>query len=154
MKEKKARVEDALNATRAAVEEGIVAGGGTALLRAISSLDTLKLSSEQQAGVNIIKRSLDEPLRQIAFNAGHEPAVVLSRVLENKDPQFGFNALTEKYENLITAGVIDPTKVVRCALINAASVASMLLTTETLITELPKKEKSSPPMPGGGDYGM
>ena len=153
MKEKKARVEDALNATRAAVEEGIVAGGGTALLRAISSLDTLKLSAEQQAGVNIVKRALDEPLRQIAANAGHEPAVVISRVQENKNPHFGFNALTEKYEDLIAAGVIDPTKVVRCALQNAASVAGMLLTTETLIAEKPKKSKSAPSMPEG-DYGM
>ena len=143
MKEKKARVEDALHATRAAVEEGIVAGGGTALLRAISQLDTLKLSTEQQAGVNIVRRALDEPLRQIASNAGQDGPVVISRVLAKEEKAFGFNALTEKYENLIEAGVIDPTKVVRCALQNAASVASLLLTTETLIIEKPKKSASA-----------
>ncbi len=157
MKEKKARVEDALNATRAAVEEGVVAGGGTALLRAISSLDGLSLSTEQQAGVNLIKQSLCEPVKQIAFNAGHEGAVVVNRILENKDSAFGFNAATEKYENLIEAGVIDPTKVVRCALQNAASVASLLLTTETLIIDKPKKPaKASPGAQGGHghDYDM
>ena len=155
MKEKKARVEDALHATRAAVEEGIVAGGGTAFLRAAFALESLKLSSEQQAGVNLIRRALDEPLRQISSNAGHDGAVVISRVLANSDKAFGFNALTEKYENLIAAGVIDPTKVVRCALQNAASVASMLLTTETLIIDKPKKEKSSAGSghSHGGDYG-
>jgi len=155
MKEKKARVEDALNATRAAVEEGIVAGGGTALLRAVASLDSLSLSIEQQAGVNLIKQALNEPVRQIAFNAGHEGAVVVNRILENKDTAFGFNAATEKYENLFEAGVIDPTKVVRCALQNAASVASMLLTTETLIIDKPKKPtKSSNAQAGGHDYDM
>ncbi len=155
MKEKKARVEDALNATRAAVEEGVVAGGGTALLRAISSLDSLSLSIEQQAGVNLIKQALSEPVKQIAFNAGHEGPVVVNRVLESKDTAFGFNAASEKYENLIEAGVIDPTKVVRCALQNAASVASMLLTTETLIIDKPKKPaKSSNAQAGGHDYDM
>ena len=153
MKEKKARVEDALHATRAAVEEGIVPGGGTALHRAVASLLKLKLDPEQQAGVNILRRALDEPIRQIAENAGYEGAVVISKVDDSKDPNFGFNALTEKYENLVEAGVIDPTKVVRCALQNAASVASMLLTTETLIIEKPKKEKA-PQMPSGDDYGM
>lgn len=156
MKEKKARVEDALNATRAAVEEGVVAGGGTALLRAIASLDSLSLSVEQQAGVNLIKQALSEPVRQIAFNAGHEGPVVVNRILENKDTAFGFNAATEKYENLIAAGVIDPTKVVRCALQNAASVSSMLLTTETLIIEKPKKPaKAAGHSHGGGhDFDM
>ena len=113
----------------------------------------LKLDPEQQAGVNILKRALDEPIRQIAENAGYEGAVVISKVDESQDPNFGFNALTEKYENLMEAGVIDPTKVVRSALQNAASVASMLLTTETLIIEKPKKEKG-PQMPSGGDYDM
>lgn len=156
MKEKKARVEDALNATRAAVEEGVVAGGGTALLRATASLSSLSLSPEQQAGVNLIKQALSEPVKQIAFNAGHEGAVVVNRILENKDTAFGFNAASENYENLIEAGVIDPTKVVRCALQNAASVASLLLTTETLIIEKPKKPAKAAHghNHGGGDYDM
>lgn len=158
MKEKKARVEDALNATRAAVEEGIVPGGGTALLRAAKVLETIKgLSAEQQAGVNIIRRALEEPLRQIAGNAGHEGSIVVDKVWNNTVPAWGFNALTEKYEDLIAAGVIDPSKVARCALQNAASVASLMLTTETLIAEKPKKESSSPmggaPGMGGGGYG-
>ena len=144
MKEKKARVEDALNATRAAVEEGIVPGGGTALLRASRALTSLKgLSPEQQAGVNIIRRALEEPLRQIAGNAGHEGSIVVDKVINNTTPSWGFNALTETYEDLIAAGVIDPTKVARCALQNAASVASLMLTTETLIAEKPKKEFGS-----------
>ena len=160
MKEKKARVEDALNATRAAVEEGIVPGGGTALLRAAKVLESLKgLSTEQQAGVNIIRRALEEPLRQIAGNAGHEGSIVVDKVWNNTNPSFGFNALTEKYEDLIAAGVIDPTKVSRCALQNAASVASLMLTTETLIAEKPKKESMAGGgggmggMGGGGGYG-
>ena len=153
MKEKKARVEDALNATRAAVEEGIVPGGGTALLRAAKALEGLKdLSPEQQAGVNIIRRALEEPLRQIAGNAGHEGSIVVDKVWNNTTPSWGFNALTEKYEDLIAAGVIDPAKVSRCALQNAASVASLMLTTETLIAEKPKKEGSSPM--GGAPGGM
>jgi len=148
MKEKKARVEDALNATRAAVEEGIVPGGGTALLRASRTLASIKgLSAEQQAGVNIIKRALEEPLRQIAGNAGHEGSIVVDKVVTNEKPSWGFNALTETYEDLIAAGVIDPTKVARCALQNAASVASLMLTTETLIAEKPKKDGA--PMGGG-----
>ncbi|MBY0471016.1 chaperonin GroEL [bacterium] len=153
MKEKKARVEDALNATRAAVEEGIVPGGGTALLRASNVLASLKgLSPEQQAGVNIVKRALEEPLRQIAGNAGFEGSIVVDKVTNNTSPAWGFNALTEKYEDLIAAGVIDPAKVARCALQNAASVASLMLTTETLIAEKPKKDA---PMPmGGGAPGM
>jgi chaperonin GroEL len=154
MKEKKARVEDALHATRAAVEEGIVPGGGTAFVRAAPALEKLKLSPEQQAGVNIVRRALDEPLRQIAANAGHDGPVVISKIQGNSEQAFGFNALTEKYENLLDAGVIDPTKVVRCALQNAASVASMLLTTETLIIEKPKKEKAPMMPPGAGDYDM
>src|SRR3954452_8888035 len=154
MKEKKARVEDALNATRAAVEEGIVPGGGTALLRASKVLETLKgLSPEQQAGINIVRRALEEPLRQIAGNAGYEGSIVVDKVWNNATPAWGFNALTEKYEDLIAAGVIDPAKVSRCALQNAASVASLMLTTETLIAEKPKKE-SSGPMGGGGMGGM
>jgi chaperonin GroEL len=153
MKEKKARVEDALNATRAAVEEGIVPGGGTALLRASKALANLKgLSAEQQAGVTIIKRALEEPLRQIAGNAGFEGSIVVDKVINNTTPAWGFNALTETYEDLIAAGVIDPTKVARCAIQNAASVASLMLTTETLIAEKPKKESGMPM--GGGMGGM
>jgi chaperonin GroEL len=154
MKEKKARVEDALNATRAAVEEGIVPGGGTALLRAAKALANIKgLSAEQQAGVTIIKRALEEPLRQIAGNAGFEGSIVVDKVITNNTPAWGFNALTETYEDLIAAGVIDPTKVARCAIQNAASVASLMLTTETLIAEKPKKDGGSPQM-GGGMGGM
>jgi chaperonin GroEL len=153
MKEKKARVEDALNATRAAVEEGIVPGGGTALLRASRSLDGFKAPNhEQQAGANIVRRSLEEPLRQIAANAGHEGSIVVDKVVSNNSASWGFNALTEKYEDLLTAGVIDPAKVSRCALQNAASVASLMLTTETMIAEKPKKEASAPM--GGGMGGM
>lgn len=154
MKEKKARVEDALNATRAAVEEGIVPGGGTALLRAAKVLEGIKgLSPEQQAGVNIVKRALEEPLRQIAGNAGYEGSIVVDKVWNNTTPSWGFNALTEKYEDLIAAGVIDPAKVGRCALQNAASVASLMLTTETLIAEKPKKEAAAPMGPPGGGMG-
>jgi chaperonin GroEL len=144
MKEKKDRVEDALNATRAAVEEGIVPGGGVALLRASRALDKLKrLTPEQEAGVQIVKRALEEPLRQIAGNAGHEGSVVVDKVLSNSNPHWGFNALNETYEDLITAGVIDPAKVSRCAIQNAASVSGLMLTTETLIAEKPKEEKAS-----------
>lgn len=150
MKEKKARVEDALNATRAAVEEGIVPGGGTALIRASKVLATLKGSSpEQQAGINIVKRAIEEPLRQIAYNAGLEGSIVVDKVMNNPSDSFGFNALTETYEDLIAAGVIDPAKVSRCALQNAASVASLMLTTETLIAEKPRKESSGGGMSGG-----
>ncbi|MEK6706426.1 MAG: chaperonin GroEL [Bdellovibrionota bacterium] len=154
MKEKKARVEDALNATRAAVEEGIVPGGGTAILRATKALDSLKnLTPEQQAGVNIIKRALEEPLRQIAANAGYEGSIVVDKVMSNPSFSWGFNALTEKYEDLIASGVIDPAKVARCALQNAASVASLMLTTETLIAEKPKKESAMSGGPGAGGMG-
>ncbi|MBI2604471.1 MAG: chaperonin GroEL [Deltaproteobacteria bacterium] len=151
MKEKKMRVEDALNATRAAVEEGIVAGGGTALLRAALTLKALKLeNAAEQAGMNIIRRSAEEPLRMIAMNAGWDGSVVVDKVINNDNANFGFNALTETYEDLFKAGVIDPAKVARCAIQNAASVASLMLTTETLIAEKPKKESAMPAMPGGG----
>ena len=154
MKEKKTRVEDALNATRAAVEEGIVPGGGTALLRAGMILSSLKgLSTEQTAGVNIIRRALEEPLRQIAGNAGFEGSIVVDKVQSNNSPTWGFNALTEKYEDLIAAGVIDPTKVARCALQNAASVAALMLTTETMIAEKPKRDAPAHGHGGGGGMG-
>jgi chaperonin GroEL len=150
MKEKKQRVEDALNATRAAVEEGIVAGGGTALLRASQVLKNFKADgAEQQAGLSIIKRASEEPLRMISANAGWEGSVVVDKVVGNDNPNWGFNALTENYEDLVKAGVIDPAKVTRCALQNAASVAALMLTTETLIVEKPKKD-SAPQMPMGG----
>ncbi len=156
MKEKKARVEDALNATRAAVEEGIVSGGGTAILRASRVLETTKApNDEQKAGMNIIRRACEEPIRQIAFNAGLDGAIVLDRVLADKSPSWGFNALTEEYGDLLKDGVIDPVKVVRCALENAASVASLMLTTETMIAEAPKKDdKGGGGMPGGHGGGM
>src|SRR5512135_3271590 len=147
MKEKKARVEDALHATRAAVEEGIVPGGGVAYLRVQPKLDSVKTENEdQKIGVDIIRRALEEPIRQIVANAGLEGSVVVNEVKAGKD-DFGFNAQTEKYENLIKAGVIDPTKVTRIAIENAASVASLLLTTEATIVEKPEKEKAAPPMP-------
>ena len=154
MKEKKARVEDALNATRAAVEEGIVAGGGVALIRCIASLEKVKVEGEEAFGVNIVKRALEEPVRRIADNAGHEGSVVVARVKKEKG-SFGFNAETEKFEDLTKSGVIDPTKVVRFALQNAASVASLLLTTEAMVAEKPKKEAPAPAMPpGAGMEGM
>jgi chaperonin GroEL len=148
MKEKKARVEDALNATRAAVEEGIVPGGGVALLRAVKGLDKVGAKGEEAFGVNIVKRALEEPVRQIANNAGHEGSVVVEH-LKNEKGSFGFNAETETYGDLTEAGVIDPTKVVRFALQNAASVSSLLLTTEAMVAEKPKKKEPAPPMPGG-----
>ena len=154
MKEKKARVEDALHATRAAVEEGIVPGGGVAYLRATSKLNTLKPANEdQQTGIDIIRRAIEEPIRLIVENAGHEGSVVVNKVKEGKD-DFGFNAATEKYENLVASGVIDPTKVARTALENAASVAALLLTTEATIVEKPKEDKGQPMMPPGGGGGM
>jgi chaperonin GroEL len=152
MKEKKARVEDALNATRAAVEEGIVAGGGIALIRCMAALDKLKLEGDDQLGVNIVKRSLEDPARQIANNAGMEGSVVVEKVKEEKGA-FGLNAETGQYEDLIKAGIIDPTKVVRFALQNAASVAGLMLTTEALVAEKAKEEPPMPPMPPGGGYG-
>jgi chaperonin GroEL len=152
MKEKKARVEDALHATRAAVEEGIVAGGGVALLRAQKSLDTLEGNQEEQAGINIMRKALEAPLRFIAENAGIEGPIAVEKVKNAKGNQ-GFNARTEVYEDLMKAGVIDPTKVVRTALQNAASVAGLLLLTEALIAEKPEKKKGSgmPDMGGMGD---
>ena len=148
MKEKKARVEDALNATRAAVEEGIVPGGGVALIRCIGALDKVEVVGEEKDGISILKSALSMPLRQIAENAGYEGSVVFNKVLEGKG-DFGFNADTEKYENLLAAGVIDPTKVVRFALQNAASVSGLMLTTEAMIAEKPEKKKT-PAMPSGG----
>src|SRR3712207_1417802 len=139
MKEKKHRVEDALHATRAAVEEGIVPGGGVALLRALPSIADLKFDDDRQYGVNIIRRSVEEPLRQIAANAGVDGSIVVEKVKGGKGG-FGFNAASEEYEDLVKAGVIDPTKVVRAALQNAASVASLMLTTEALVAEKPKKK--------------
>jgi chaperonin GroEL len=152
MKEKKARVEDAMHATKAAVEEGIVPGGGTALIRAAKVLDNLKLEGDQKVGVNIIKRAIEEPLRWIASNAGQEGSIVVQKVRE-LDAESGFNALTDTYENLVNAGVIDPTKVVRTALQNASSIASLLLTTEALISEIPEDKKEAPMPPGGGGMG-
>jgi chaperonin GroEL len=154
MKEKKARVEDAMHATKAAVEEGIVPGGGVALLRCTKVVDALKEEGDIKVGINIIRRALEEPLRQIAGNAGHEGAVVIARVRDSKFPEEGFNALNEKYENLVEAGVIDPTKVVRSALQNAASIASLLLTTEALISEIPEEKSDAPAHGGGGGGGM
>jgi chaperonin GroEL len=151
MKEKKARVEDALHATRAAVEEGIVPGGGVALVRALSSIADLKFDDDRQYGVNLIRRAAEEPLRQIAINAGVDGSIVVEKVKNGKG-SYGFNAATEVYEDLVAAGVIDPTKVVRTALQNAASVAALMLTTEALIAEKPKRKGGSPqPQGGGGD---
>jgi len=154
LKEKKARVEDAMHATRAAVEEGIVPGGGVALLRCIPALDKLKLEPDEAVGVSIVRRALEEPLRQIAYNAGQEGAVVSEKVRVSKDANFGFNAETEEYEDLVAAGVIDPTKVTRCALQNAASIAALLLTTEALVSEIKEDEKTPAGPPGGGGGGM
>jgi chaperonin GroEL len=153
MKEKKARVEDAMHATKAAVEEGIVPGGGVALIRASKALETLKLGGDQQIGVNIVARAIEEPMRWIASNAGHEGSIVVSKVKELKAEE-GFNALTDKYENLVNAGVIDPTKVVRSALQNSASIASLLLTTEALVSEIPEEKKEAPAPGHGGMGGM
>jgi len=151
MKEKKARIEDALHATKAAVEEGIVAGGGVALLRSLEALDGLKLNGDQKIGMDIVRKSLSEPLRQIAQNAGYEGTLVVEEV-KKLDKDMGFNALTGEYVNMFEAGIIDPTKVTRIALQNAASIASLLLTTEALVTEI-KEKKESIPGPPGGEYG-
>jgi chaperonin GroEL len=152
MKEKKARVEDALNATRAAVEEGIVPGGGVAYLRTIPALEKIELEGDQQIGVNIVKRALEEPARQIAANAGKEGSVIVERLKAEKG-SFGFDAAKEEFTDMSKAGIIDPTKVVRFALQNAASVASLLITTEAMVAEKPKKEQQMPPMPPGGGMG-
>ncbi len=149
MKEKKARVEDALHATRAAVEEGIVPGGGVALIRAASALDNLQVSEDEKPGVSIVRKALEEPARWIAQNAGWEGSLVVDKVKNNKGA-FGFNAATEQFEDLVKAGIIDPTKVVRCALQNAASVAGLLLTTECVVAEKPEEKEKSPGMPPGG----
>jgi chaperonin GroEL len=154
MKEKKARVEDAMHATRAAVEEGIVPGGGVALVRAAKVLEKFAVNpdgegdADEQIGVNIVRRALEEPLRQIVQNAGKEGAVVVEKVRGGK-ANYGFNAATEVYEDLVEAGVIDPAKVTRTALQNAASIAGLMLTTEAMVSELPDDDKSSPAMPGG-----
>ncbi|MCG6955945.1 MAG: chaperonin GroEL [Gemmatimonadetes bacterium] len=154
MKEKKALVEDALHATRAAVEEGIVPGGGVALLRAQKALEKINLEREdEQIGIQILVRALEHPIRQISTNAGVEGSIVVEKVRSKKDVNFGYNALTDRYEDMVEAGVIDPTKVVRTALQNAASIAGLLLTTEAVVVEMPQEEKA-PPMPGGGMGGM
>jgi len=152
MKEKKARVEDAMHATKAAVEEGIVPGGGVALLRGAKALDGLKLEGDQKVGLEIVKRAIEEPMRHIASNAGHEGSIVVAKVKEMKQDE-GFNAATETYEDLVKAGVIDPVKVVRNALQNASSIASLLLTTEALVSEIPEEKKEAPAMPHGGGMG-
>jgi chaperonin GroEL len=149
MKEKKARVEDAMHATRAAVEEGIVPGGGVALVRALGAIDKVKADSDEQIGINIVRRSLEEPLRQIASNAGHEGSVVVEKVKADKNAAYGFNAELGEYEDLVKAGVIDPAKVTRAALQNAASIAGLMLTTEAMICEIPEKKKA----PAGGEHG-
>jgi len=152
MKEKKARVEDAMHATKAAVEEGIVPGGGVALLRASKALDGLKLTGDQLVGLQIVRRAIEEPMRYIVTNAGAEGSIVVAKVKEMKQDE-GFNAATEVYEDLVKAGVIDPAKVVRSALQNASSIASLLLTTEALVSEIPEDKKEAPAMPGGGGMG-
>ena len=159
LKEKKARVEDAMHATRAAVEEGIVPGGGVALIRCLTALEKLKLEGDEKVGVNIVRRALEEPLRQIVANAGHEGAIVAERVKGDegkKNPNYGFDAEREEYTDLVKAGVIDPAKVTRLALQNAASIAALMLTTEALVSELPEEDekKGAGGMPGGGMGGM
>jgi chaperonin GroEL len=152
MKEKKARVEDALHATRAAVEEGIVPGGGVALIRAMPELDKMKLVGDQQIGVNIVKRALEEPTRQLAANAGKEGSVIVEDVKKAQLKQ-GYNVMSEKIEDMAAAGIIDPTKVTRTALQNASSIASLLVTTEAVVVEKAEEDKTPPMPPGGGGYG-
>jgi chaperonin GroEL len=151
MKEKKARVEDALHATRAAVEEGIVPGGGVAYLRSVKALESAKVSEGEKFGIDIVRRALEEPMRQIAGNGGYEASIVVNKVKESKEQNYGFNAATGEYEDLVKAGVIDPTKVSRSALQNASSVASLMLTTMAMVAEKPKEEAPMPP--GGGGMG-
>jgi len=139
-----------MHATKAAVEEGIVPGGGVALIRAAKALENLKLEGDQRVGVDLIRKAIEEPLRWIATNAGQEGSIVVARVKDAKGAEEGYNAATDKYENLVAAGVIDPTKVVRSALQNASSIASLLLTTEALVSEIPEEKKEAPSMPGGG----
>jgi chaperonin GroEL len=152
MKEKKARVEDAMHATKAAVEEGIVPGGGVALIRASKALEGMKLDGDQAVGLQIIRRAIEEPARWIAQNAGHEGSIIVAKLKEGKGDE-GFNAATDTYEDLVKSGVIDPAKVVRNALQNASSIASLLLTTEALVSEIPEEKKEAPAMPGGGGMG-
>jgi chaperonin GroEL len=155
MKEKKARVEDALHATRAAVEEGIVAGGGVALLRAQAALKGFKLDdADEQVGVRIIERALEEPIRQISFNAGVEGSIVVEKVRNDKNKNFGYNARSDEYQDLVDAGVIDPTKVTRAALQNAASIAGLLLTTESVVVEKPEPKSAGGAGGGGMPGGM
>jgi chaperonin GroEL len=154
MKEKKARVEDAMHATRAAVEEGIVPGGGVALVRCVTAVEKLKLAEDEQVGSNIVKRAMEEPLRQIVENTGEEGAVILGKIREAKDVNFGYNAQTGEFEDLVKAGVIDPTKVVRTALQNAGSIAALMLTTEALVSELPEEKKEPAGGARGGHGGM
>jgi chaperonin GroEL len=152
MKEKKARVEDAMHATRAAVEEGIVAGGGVAFLRSAKDVDELvkTLQGDEKIGAQIVRRAIEEPIRQIVGNAGEEGAVVVGKILDNKEPNFGYNAGTGEYEDLVKAGVIDPTKVTRTALQNAASIAGLMLTTEAMVSEIPEPKAAAPAGHGGG----
>ena len=155
MKEKKARVEDAMHATRAAVEEGIVPGGGVALLRCSDAIDALKLEGDEKIGANIVRRALEEPLRQIVGNAGEEGAIVVGKIRDSKENNYGYNALTGKFEDLVKAGVIDPTKVTRTALQNAASIAGLMLTTEAMVSEIPEPKAAAPAGGhGGGMEGM
>ena len=149
MKEKKARVEDALHATRAAVEEGIVPGGGVALLRAAKALDNVKGEGDEQIGIQIIRRACEEPVRQIVANAGYEGAIMIDKIRQNADNNYGFNAQSMQYEDLVKSGVIDPTKVTRSALQNASSIAALMLTTEAMIAEIPEKKAAAPAGPGG-----
>jgi chaperonin GroEL len=153
MKEKKARVEDALHATRAAVEEGIVPGGGVALLRASAVLTQMKIGGDEQFGVDIVRRACEEPLRQIVINSGTEGAIVVEKIRSHKDSNYGYNAASDEYEDLVGSGVIDPTKVTRTALQNAASIASLMLTTEAMIADIPEKKPAGPPA-GHGPEGM
>jgi chaperonin GroEL len=153
MKNKKALVEDAMHTTRAAVEEGIVAGGGVALLRCVPALNELKFDDpDEQIGVQIVCRSLEEPMRQIIRNAGHEDAVIVERVKSDENQGFGYDAKDEKYADMFGAGIIDAAKVTRVALQNAASIAGLMITTEALVAEIPEKEKTPPMPPGGGMY--
>ncbi|EPR12381.1 molecular chaperone GroEL, partial [Agrobacterium radiobacter DSM 30147] len=154
VKEKKDRIDDALNATRAAVQEGIVPGGGVALLRSSTKITAKGENDDQEAGINIIRRALQALVRQIADNAGDEASIVVGKILEKNEDNYGYNAQTGEYGDLIQLGIVDPVKVVRTALQNAASVASLLITTEAMIAELPKKEAPMPAMPGGGMGGM
>jgi len=154
MKEKKARVEDAMHATKAAVEEGIVPGGGVALIRCIKAVESVEADGDVLVGVNLVKRALEEPMRQIATNAGHEGSIVVNKVKDEDKDAFGFDAYSEEYGNMLDKGIIDPTKVVRHALENASSISSLMLTTEALISDIPEEEKAAPAMPGGGMGGM